>query len=510
MGERAIHEPDLNLTKEELVAELRALRAENAGLKQSEELLRTVVDGIDEAVYAKDERSRFLLVNSTVARRLGRPAAVILGKSLVDLSPTESARRTMEDDRDIMGKGVARSYEEVFAFGGVNQTVLTTKTPFRDESGRVVGLVGISRDITERRRNEEAIEESQRRFRAIFENSLDWFLLADDSGRYIEVNPAACQGLGYSRDEFLRLSISDLTSVDSRPRFPEHMSRFLLAGTMSGEYTILCKDRTTREVEYRAVANILPGRHLSILRDVTDRKRAEDALRLYAERLADLSRRLIRAEEAERRRIAVELHDEIGQALTALKLNLKTVIRRPDSPATPQRLEESVGLVERTISQVRDLSLDLRPALLDDLGLIPALRSYVGGLARWSSIEAAFVADEENGRHDPEIETACFRIAQEALTNVARHSQARTVRVEIARSESELRLLIADDGAGFDVATAIARAADGASLGLLGMRERASLLGGDVEIASEPGRGTEVRAAFRLRPAGHGPVGGRP
>ncbi len=124
------------------------------------------------------------------------------------------------------------------------------------------------------------------------------------------------------------------------------------------------------------------------------------------------------------------------------------------------------------IEQVRGLSLDLRPALLDDLGLVPALRSHVGAIARRSDIEASFVVDEHIDRQDPEVETACYRIAQEAMNNVARHSGAMRVRVELARSAHAFWLIVADDGPGFDVTQAMARAAAGASLGLLGMRER--------------------------------------
>ena len=119
------------------------------------------------------------------------------------------------------------------------------------------------------------------------------------------------------------------------------------------------------------------------------------------------------------------MHDEIGQALTALKLNLSAMMRNLEAPTTTRRLEDCIALVERTIEQVRGLSLDLRPALLDDLGLVPALRSYLGGMARLSDVEVSFSVDEGIGRQDPEVETACYRIAQEAMNNVARHSGAK-------------------------------------------------------------------------------------
>jgi signal transduction histidine kinase len=217
------------------------------------------------------------------------------------------------------------------------------------------------------------------------------------------------------------------------------------------------------------------------------------------ESLTDLSRRLLLAEEDTRRRIATLLHDEIGQALTAVRLNLRCMRRIGASDVAATRLDESVALVEHTIQQLRGLSLDLRPALLDDLGLVPALRSYTCAMAERIDFELSFFADERIDRFDPEIETACFRVGQEAMTNIAKHAEARHVRVELGQADGTLSLAISDDGTGFDVAAATARASAGASLGLLGMRERASLLGGRFEIKSTPGDGTTIAVSFPVR-----------
>ncbi len=221
-----------------------------------------------------------------------------------------------------------------------------------------------------------------------------------------------------------------------------------------------------------------------------ERKRAEEALQL-------LSRQLLEAQESERRHIARELHDEIGQALTAVKINLQAAQRTPD--ALVAYLEDSISIVDRTLQQVRNLSLDLRPALLDDLGLAAALRWYVDRQAQRAGFIAQFVADPLEPRPRPDIETACFRVAQEALTNVMRHAQAQHVRVELRQRNAELHLLMRDDGKGFDVRVAQERAAQGASMGLLGMQERVGLVGGQIDIESAPAWGTEVRVRFPLQ-----------
>jgi signal transduction histidine kinase len=217
------------------------------------------------------------------------------------------------------------------------------------------------------------------------------------------------------------------------------------------------------------------------------------------QKLQVLSHRLVEVQEAERRHIARELHDEIGQSLTAAEMNLQAAMRSPGPAALERRLTESIEAVERVLEQVHDLSLNLRPSMLDDLGLEPALRWYTQRQAALTGMRAEFRAAHLEERLDPVIETECFRVAQEALTNVVRHARARAVTVELSRQDGHLHLMIRDDGVGFDVNGSRGEAVRGASLGLLSMEERASLAGGGVELNSVPGCGTEVHAWFPLR-----------
>jgi signal transduction histidine kinase len=213
--------------------------------------------------------------------------------------------------------------------------------------------------------------------------------------------------------------------------------------------------------------------------------------------LQRLSRSLLEAQESERRAVARELHDELGQSLQAIKINLQTAQRFPQEGAA--RLAESVGLVDHTIQQVRALSVDLRPSLLDDLGLVAALEWYVERQAQRLGFVGRFVAEPHALRLDPTVETACFRIVQEALTNVARHAKATRVWVDLRQQGEELHLVIRDDGVGCDVRAMQERAIQGASFGLLGMRERAELAGGTFTMHSAPAQGTEIRLCFPLR-----------
>jgi PAS domain S-box-containing protein len=219
-------------------------------------------------------------------------------------------------------------------------------------------------------------------------------------------------------------------------------------------------------------------------------------------RLQVLSHRLIDSHEAERKRLARELHDQIGQALTAVQISLQSLSTSPEIGANGDRVQESLTVIDEAIQQVHDLSLDLRPSTLDDLGLVAALQWYVNRVTLRAGLIAAFKANDLDTRLAPGVETACFRIAQEALTNVLRHAHASSVSVEVTHRNSGLHLLIRDDGVGFDVRAAMSRTGPDTSLGLHGMRERAAALGGRVRIESSSACGTAVDAMFPLNQGG--------
>jgi signal transduction histidine kinase/ligand-binding sensor domain-containing protein len=234
-------------------------------------------------------------------------------------------------------------------------------------------------------------------------------------------------------------------------------------------------------------------------RALEEAHRSGEALKLAYEQLRRLTGRLEAAKEDERKRIARELHDEMGQALTAAKINLQLLPGVPDAEERGRRIGDTVALVDRMIQHVRTLSLDLRPPLLDELGLIPAVRGYLEALAQRSGIKIEVEADALAEPLSPEIEITTFRVIQEALTNVLRHAQARGTRVRLRREPPWLGVTVADDGNGFDVEEALGRAAGGHHLGLLGIRERVEGLGGSVEFDSAAGRGTEIRVRVPLQ-----------
>lgn len=232
------------------------------------------------------------------------------------------------------------------------------------------------------------------------------------------------------------------------------------------------------------------------VRRLEARTRQLEALRVEREkayaRLQDLSRRLEAVREDERRRIARELHDEIGQELTAAKINLQ-LLRRPSTPAPKvASLTDTIGLLDRLITRVRGISLDLRPPLLDERGLRVALEGWLEAVRRRSGIAMRIDLPEGLARYPTDVEITVFRVVQEAVTNALRHAAARELAVTLREEGPLLHVRVRDDGVGFDVAVARTRSEAGGHLGLAGMQERVEMMGGVLELASAPGAGTLV------------------
>ena len=353
--------------------------------------------------------------------------------------------------------------------------------------------------IAERNRAEAALRESEERYRELFENARDPIYVHDLKGRYMRVNRAAETLSGYTREEIVGHSFIEFVA-------PEHVHqvrrRFCAKLAKQSETTyeieVIAKDgrRVPVEVSSRAIYEngLLIGVQ-GTARDITERKLAQDALQMF-------SRQLIEAQEDERRRIARELHDQIGQVLTAVKMNLHAVQQVSEGPEVSCHIQDNIDAVDEALRLVRDLSVDLRPPVLDDFGLATALRWYVDRYAKRTGLEVDVLIDlpDQRERFSRDLETACFRIAQEALTNVVRHSRADTAVVQLVKDGNVLQLSIKDDGVGFDVDSLRKRAPRAATLGLISMQERAHAAGGSIEIDSVISKGTAVRFRLNLEP----------
>jgi PAS domain S-box-containing protein len=321
----------------------------------------------------------------------------------------------------------------------------------------------------------------------LFEQAPQAVALADGEGRIVRINQEFSKLFGYSPNEVVGRRLEELFPPAQGKEAKQQPQS--TAGRVELETVRKRKDGTSIQVSIVRVPIITSGPRTwvyEISRDITEQRRAHQMMQSY-------SQRLIETQEAERRRIARALHDEIGQTLTAIRIQLSAA--QPSAPsAAAAHLKEGVELIDAALQQVRGLSLDLRPPLLDDLGLVAALRSHFNREGARAGLEVELSAEPSEIRVRSEVETACFRIVQEALTNVIRHADAQFVEVELELREGELHLRVRDEGKGFNPRAPM----DPTHLGLLGMKERAFIVGGTVEVISAPGRGTEIHARFPL------------
>ena len=351
---------------------------------------------------------------------------------------------------------------------------------------------------------EEALRASEMKYRNIFENAVEGIFQAASDGRLLNVNPALASMHGFDSPGKMLIDIPSVAShifinPEDRLRFFKLLEKQGLVKTFEVQTCTKDRGKIWVSVNARAIKDE-NGKTLyeGTVENITERKRAELETQVAQGRLETLSRTLLKKMEIERHHIAHELHDQIGQALTAVKMSLESMRSLSGHSELDGGLDESIGVIERALEQVRNLSLNLRPAILDDLGLVAALRWLVSSMTAKKGLKIRFDANNMEQRLSKGIETACFRVAQEAITNVLRHAQASRITVRLRKCGDGLELTVCDDGIGFDVKSTQARAAHGGSFGLLGMQERVALSGGTFKIESTLGGGSKIMTCFPL------------
>ena len=366
-------------------------------------------------------------------------------------------------------------------------------------TGRFLFLLPAS-EFTRRK----SLEEARSTLAAIVDSSDDAIISKDLQGVVTSWNGAAERLFGYPASEIIGQPITHIVPPELQSEELSILDR-LRGGKAVHYFETVRIARDGRKIPVSLT--ISPVRNAAgriigaskIVRDITERKEAEAERLDYDRELQVLSRRLVWAQETERRNIARELHDEIGQSLSVTELNLEFLLTLSGHQAATPLLRETLEVVGRVQKQLHDISLNLRPSMLDDLGLEPTLRWYANRQAALVGLRVEVRVDPLGHRLDPMIETQCFRIAQEALSNVVKHAKARTVTVELTQNEEQLHLSVRDDGVGFEVASVPKQAVRGVSLGLLSMEERAAQAGGGLRYHAIAGQGTEVHAWFPLK-----------
>ncbi|MBU4143135.1 GAF domain-containing protein [Patescibacteria group bacterium] len=356
----------------------------------------------------------------------------------------------------------------------------------------------------------QGILESEAKYRSLFENSKDGIYISSKDGFFIDINPVGVKLSGYTKEELLSMKIEALFVTPSERI--EFMSEIEKQGFVKDYPTdIKRKDGTILNTSITAGARRDKDDRVigyqGIIRDITERKRAEEERKRLLEEgqasydeLQRLSRRLVEAQEVERKDLARELHDRIGQNLTALSINLNLMRNQLSDPSGQQivtRLDDSLKLLEEMTIRVRDLMGELHPPVLDDYGLFAALRWCGEQFSDRTGVTAVVRGKKLTPRLPLEVETGLFRITQEALNNVVKHAQAKRVTMTLESVAGRVRLTIADDGVGFDPKAKL-QSKKQMNWGLITMRERAHAIGGDLRIETEPGKGTKVIVEYQL------------
>ena len=517
----------------QLATVLQHKQAEQA-LEEQKALLQAIIDDSTSVIWFKDREGRYQLINREYEQLFRISREQVKGKTDYDLFPKHIADDFRANDLRVMEAGAPLEFEESAPRDDGIHTYISSKFPMRDANGKVYAVCGIATDITRRKRAEESLElqvqartaellkvndalqieiaeraqaeqavrESEEQVRhtlefnqAVMANMGEGLYALDTRGLVTYINPAAERLFGWSSAELLGRKMHDVTHYqhpDGTP-FPADECaglQVLQKGTVLSDYeeVFIRKDGTFFPVVYSSSPIKSGGGIVGLVvvfRDMTAQKQAEEALYRSREELRALAARLQAAHEAERSVLAREIHDELSGSLTALKMDLSLLPDRvaKDHNLFLEKLRSMSGLIDRTLARVHTIVTELRPVVLDKLGLIPAIEWQAREFQERSGIVCETHLPAEEISLDSDRATAVFRIFQEALTNVARHADARKVMVDLKSEAGSLILEVRDNGKGIDEMKIF----NHKSIGLLSMRERALSFGGTTEVSSLPG-----------------------
>ena len=454
-------------------------------------------------VLVRDMESRVVLWTKGAERLYGFSKAEALGRVSHELFQTEFAQGKAYVDEMLCSVGQWEGELVHRKSNGERLVVASQQIVYRDPSGLPLHVLEVNADITERKNAEQGLRESQARFAGIVDSAMDAIISIDETQRVVLFNTAAERMFGCAAAEAFGQPLDRFIPAPLREAHRAHVLAFGATGATSRAMGKL-RDLTALRAggqEFPIEASISQTEvdkaklFTVILRDITKRKAAEEALNRSEEQLRALATRLQQAREEEAMRIARELHDQLGRCLTAMKMDvdgIERVLTGGGTEASFRALIERANRMNRTLDEtvhtVRRISAELRPGVLDDLGLAAAIEWQARDFQGRSGLSCVVRVPEEDLPLSRDQATALFRIFQESLTNVARHAHATKVWVNLTEEQDSVVLEIEDNGVGISPA----RLTERHSLGLLGMRERVAVFGGEIEFAGMPGQGTAV------------------
>ncbi|MDE2023263.1 MAG: PAS domain S-box protein [Gammaproteobacteria bacterium] len=487
------------------------LEAEGRLLEERQFVLHAL-DVLPGVFYVFDAQGKFLRWNRQTEEITGYSMQEMREITVADIVPPDRRARHTELVQEIL-RGASLSGETELYTKDRRRIPYYYATQHFAWHGQPC-VVGMGVDISAQKQAEEKLHQEQLLLTHAINSLPGLFTLCTDQGKFLMWNQRLEQITGYSAEQLGKLNPLDLIVPEQRSLMAGRVAEAFARGHADVEAELLCRDG-------RRIPHYFTGRRLElqgrpclagVALDITARREAEQRIQAYLQELQRLSPRILQAQEEERRRLAGELHDEMGQNLLTVLLQLRELETRAPQAQQPA-IRKISALTTQLSEQVRSLSLDLRPAMLDDLGLAATLRWFVRERVAVSGLKVSLEMDPGLPRLPAITEITCFRVLQSALTNVAKHAQARQVQVHLRIQDDALHFSVQDDGRGFDVDAARRRAAAGRSFGLLGMQERVRFAGGKFELQSVPGRGTRLEVSLPIagdavQPADIGTVDG--
>ena len=474
--------------------------------RNSEAKFRGLFENVPDGVYQSTPDGKFLTVNPAFVRMFGYDSEEELLSIDIehDLYVNPEERKAWK--RELEEKGELRNFEATFRRkDGQEINVLGNTRAVCNEHGAVLNYEGTITDITVRKRLEEALREREDQFRLTFELAPIGMALVTPDGRFLHVNGAYCDIVGYSSDELLNRKFSDITHPDDLeanllldekvleeeiPHFQMEKRYIHKTGEIIDVIAQVALVRDPKGQPLHFIAQVV---------DITNRKQAEERLFTYQEQLRALASRLSLVEEEERQQIATELHDRIGQTLSFCNIKLGALRESVSSTGLSDSVDEIRELIEQTIDDTQSLIFDLSPPVLHELGFEAAVR----WLARKNSEQHGITFDIEDGKQpkplNKDIRDLLFRALSELLVNVVKHAQAQNVKISILRDSNDIEVSIKDDGIGFNTFMIDSQLSITESFGLFSIRERLDHVGGHLKIESQSGHGTQVTLIAPLK-----------
>jgi len=453
--------------------------------------LKGILDSMAEGVYIVNQHHEILYINPVIEKKFG---PIRQRKCHDYFHALAEACSWCKSQEVFAGKKVQWEWHDL----KTGRTYDIFDAPLVGPDGTLCKLQ-IIRDISGRKRAEKALRQSEKRYRLLVETMNEGMGVQNEYGKWIYVNDRFSGMLGYSRDEMIGRPVTDFLSENDRMTYyKEQVARRRRGERESYGLSWLKKDGQMifTQVSPKAIfdeSGQFKG-SFAVVTDITERKRTEEALKESEKQLRHLSSQLLTAQETERRRISRELHDELGQSMTVMKLRLAFIEKNlsEHQPNLKQECEYGIQYVDQVIENIRRLSRDLSPTILEDFGPSAAVRWLINNFARSYNIRVVLEMTDVDALLPSDSHVVVYRTVQEALTNIGKHSRAKTVSIDIHREGDEVLFSIEDDGVGFNERVTSAGNPEERGLGLATMRGRTQMVGGVLQIWTEEGKGTRI------------------